>query len=111
MAPEVLDELPYDGRADLWSVGVIMYEMLVGQVPFSGNNVIHLKRIIETNDALLPYALRQTLTPSCQVRGLHPYHSVWALMSGICDVRDLCCPGFVMLGICARQVGTFHSIP
>jgi serine/threonine-protein kinase len=54
MAPEVLDEsAPVDGRADLWSVGVILYELLAGRHPFAfegrlpdngfvlGNRIIH----------------------------------------------------------------------
>ena len=34
MAPEVLTQKPYDGRADLFSLGLVCYEMLGGQQPF-----------------------------------------------------------------------------
>ena len=34
MAPEVLQQKPYDGRADLFSLGLVFYEMLGGQHPF-----------------------------------------------------------------------------
>ena len=34
MAPEVING-SYDHRADWWSVGVIMYECLVGVIPFN----------------------------------------------------------------------------
>jgi MAP kinase interacting serine/threonine kinase len=43
MAPEVVDlfvgerETSYDKRCDLWSLGVIMYILLCGYPPFSGN--------------------------------------------------------------------------
>ena len=35
MAPEVLLEDSYDERCDLWSLGIIFYEMAVGSTPFS----------------------------------------------------------------------------
>lgn len=34
MAPERLSGDPYDGRADVYAVGVMLYEMLCGQLPF-----------------------------------------------------------------------------
>jgi len=34
VAPEILKNIPHDQRADLWSVGVIIYLLLVGYPPF-----------------------------------------------------------------------------
>ncbi|KAF9427051.1 Serine/threonine kinase [Podila epigama] len=36
MAPEIIEELPYDRSIDWWTFGVLMYEMLLGRAPFSG---------------------------------------------------------------------------
>lgn len=46
MAPELVQEKPYDCSADLWSLGVICYELFVGQPPFYTNNLISLIQII-----------------------------------------------------------------
>jgi len=42
MAPEILITRQYDGKVDLWSLGVMFYEMLVGVVPFAADTIIEL---------------------------------------------------------------------
>ena len=38
MAPEQIAGTPVDGRADLFSVGVLLYELLIGHKPFMGDS-------------------------------------------------------------------------
>ncbi len=40
MAPERLEEKPVDARVDVFSVGVLLYEMLVGENPFAGPTAV-----------------------------------------------------------------------
>ncbi|WP_332700021.1 protein kinase domain-containing protein, partial [Halalkalibacter lacteus] len=42
IAPERLDERPYDGRSDVYSLGVVLYQKLSGTLPFDGANIAHL---------------------------------------------------------------------
>ena len=42
MSPELVKEQPYDATSDLWSLGVILYELYVGQPPFYTNSIYSL---------------------------------------------------------------------
>ncbi|TYZ67496.1 hypothetical protein PybrP1_010618, partial [[Pythium] brassicae (nom. inval.)] len=54
MAPEILKFQKYDAKADLWSVGTIVYEMVVGKPPYGGSNHVQLLANIERNDLRFP---------------------------------------------------------
>ena len=54
MAPEIMKKKKYDFKSDLWSVGIIFYEMLVGRTPFKAKNIFDLMRQIEKQDIRLP---------------------------------------------------------
>lgn len=47
MAPEILRYEKYDAKADLWSVGAVLYEMSVGRPPFRAQNHMELLKKIE----------------------------------------------------------------
>ncbi|PNH09468.1 Serine/threonine-protein kinase atg1 [Tetrabaena socialis] len=66
MAPEVLQLHKYDAKADLWSVGTILFELLAGKPPFNGANHLQLVQNIERGDAVLPEPLARTLSPACR---------------------------------------------
>lgn len=53
-APEILESKDYDGKADIWSVGCIFYEMLVGTSPFKGANEGDLLMNIKTKELNVP---------------------------------------------------------
>ena len=40
MSPEQAQALPVDGRSDLYQCGVMLYEMITGEIPFMANNAI-----------------------------------------------------------------------
>ena len=42
MAPEVLEKKQYDNKADIWSLGVVYYQMLYGKYPFMAKSEYQL---------------------------------------------------------------------
>lgn len=46
--------LQYDAKADLWSVGTIVYQCLTGRAPFQAQTPQQLKQFYERNADLQP---------------------------------------------------------
>ena len=38
MAPEIIQEMPYDKSIDMWSLGILLYELIHGYSPFRAQN-------------------------------------------------------------------------
>ena len=46
MAPEQVRGVNIDGRADLWALGIVLYEMLTGRKPFAGDEEVAIAHAI-----------------------------------------------------------------
>ncbi|CCG83507.1 Serine/threonine protein kinase [Taphrina deformans PYCC 5710] len=57
MAPEILRYEKYDATADLWSVGTVLYEMLVGKPPFGASNPVELLKKIDMAKDMIKFPL------------------------------------------------------
>ncbi|KAL9006650.1 MAG: hypothetical protein Q9188_000610 [Gyalolechia gomerana] len=64
MAPEILRYEKYDAKADLWSVGTVLYEMMVGKPPFRASNHVELLRKIERGEDRIRFPEETTLSDS-----------------------------------------------
>jgi serine/threonine-protein kinase len=53
MSPEQILGLPIDGRSDLFSAGVILYQFLTGERPFTGSSTTTMHKVLE-EDPLPP---------------------------------------------------------
>jgi serine/threonine-protein kinase ULK/ATG1 len=55
MAPEVLEGLNYDSKADVWSLGCCFYEMLFGRPPYQGSSMQNLLKQIVNGNLTFPF--------------------------------------------------------
>lgn len=49
LAPEIVLQHPYDKNIDLWTLGILLYELLCGKPPFGGSGPKMLMREIALN--------------------------------------------------------------
>ncbi|KAI9852175.1 MAG: Serine/threonine-protein kinase [Thelocarpon superellum] len=72
MAPEILRYEKYDAKADLWSVGTVLYEMMAGRPPFRASNHVELLRKIERGDDRIGFPEGVPMTDGMKrlIRGL-----------------------------------------
>ena len=46
LAPEIIKEDGHDEKVDIWCIGVLLFELITGNVPFQGNDIDTLKENI-----------------------------------------------------------------
>lgn len=64
MSPEQLTaSREVDSRTDIWALGVVLYELLTGRVPFDSDNLVEIVGLILTNKPEPLSALRPDLPP------------------------------------------------
>jgi serine/threonine-protein kinase ULK/ATG1 len=68
MAPEILAKQVYSDKSDLWSLGAVLYELLVGTPPYRADNIVTLLHEINKGPPRIP----SHLSPSIEdlLRGL-----------------------------------------
>ncbi|HSS71460.1 MAG TPA: serine/threonine-protein kinase [Casimicrobiaceae bacterium] len=64
MSPEQIMGLPVDGRSDLFSAGVILYQFLTGERPFAGSTATTTMQKVLKEEPLAPSTLNVQLSPA-----------------------------------------------
>ena len=96
MAPEVLRGDPVDARADQFSFGVLLYELVTGDHPFEGtDDITTVARILETEPSGLgparpgcPEPLARVITTCLAKAPRDRYRTTAALVTALEAVRD-----------------------
>ena len=53
MAPEILRGFDYSQKADVWSLGVVLYEMLFGFCPFEEKSIAKLIMLLDNAELVI----------------------------------------------------------
>ena len=75
MAPEIMKGKAYNNQVDVWSLGVVFFEMLTGYTPFTGEDEMDLQNKIEKGVYRISKSLKLSLRGFTFLNGCLQYDS------------------------------------
>jgi len=70
MAPEIFLRRQYTEKSDLWSIGVMLFQMLTGRIPYRGTTVLDLVADIQAHEPYWPEGIKISPDMKDLVKGL-----------------------------------------
>ena len=75
IAPEVMSQQGYSQSCDWWSVGVILYEMIIGRPPFNAEENIQTQKKVCTSNIYVEELIAKVIIEiNIIFVGFHNYH-------------------------------------
>ena len=64
-SPEMVDDIDHDERVDIWSIGVLLFELNTGKIPFRGNDIDTVKQNISELNITWPNNIDPDIKDLC----------------------------------------------
>ena len=104
MAPEQIEGNVVDARSDIYSLGVVLYEMLTGRLPFSGDSIAEILWRVVQHDPVpperfadVPPALSATVMRCLQKRAGDRFSTVAELKEALLAASPQVSSGFAQI--------------
>ena len=120
MAPEqARDSSSVDGKADIWSLGVVLYEMLSGQRPYDGNGLAAVVKPLLSNEPFpdvravapdVPSALAELIGEMCRKDASQRIADARSVVARLSSLGNLPARAEAVTQVTQATVGTLPSL-
>jgi len=112
MSPEQIEGDPVDLRSDIYSLGIMAYEMFTGQKPFAGDNLMALMKMHTNTDIPdpsilfpdIPEAIKHFIIKACAKSPDKRYNSIHEILDELSTITKMLKKGMALKTDIEREV-------